>query len=116
MNEFPQALSRVPNEPAERTLHSDAYEKKNPTETFTNGFSTEESRLFGEMSMARTQEDLNDAIALFNEISAGKSAEALGMSLEDMLIEGESLTLANGFPVLVSRTHRGVVSFLNPVQ
>lgn len=66
--------------------------------------------------MARTQEDLNEAIASFNEISTDKSAEELGMSLEDMHIEGESLTLANGFPVVVSRTRRGVVSFLNPVQ
>jgi hypothetical protein len=116
MKEFPQSLRSVPNEPAERTLNSAPYEKQRATDTFAYGFSADESRIYGEMSMTSSQEDLNDAIASFNAVSGEKSAEELHMSLEDMLIEGQPLTLANGFQVVVSRTRRGVVTFSNPVQ
>jgi hypothetical protein len=114
MKEFPDALSRVPNEAPKPVLDVSLYEKPAIVDTLDKGFSVDESSYFTQMGYATTQEELDNAIALFNSVSAPKSAEALGMSLEDMLIENEPLTLASGFTVNVSRARNGKVSFENP--
>ncbi len=115
-DQFPKAVQRVPNESVPQSLDSSMYEKRGIGETLSKGFSATESQVFQEMSMVKKQEELNDAIASFNSVSGEKSAEALGISLDEMLIEPTPIRLANGFSVVVSRTRRGVVSFTNPVQ
>lgn len=114
MNEFPDALRRVPNETPKPVLDTSSYEKPAIADTLGRGFSADESSYFTQMGYATTQEELDNAIALFNGVSAPKSAEALGMSLEDMFIENEPITLASGFTVQVTRARNGKVSFENP--
>jgi len=116
MKEFPDVFRNVSPEAQKPSLDTSTYEKPALVDTLGAGFTDDESNYFMQMGFATTQEELNSAIQLFNDASGPKSSEELGMSLEDMLIEDQVVTLASGFKVQISRTRSGVVSFQNPAH
>jgi hypothetical protein len=109
----PRQVKEVPDD---RSLEAGAYEKRPLAEALSGVFDKEEADAFSAMSRADSQDALNAAIARFNDASTDKASSELGLSLEDMLIEEQPLTLANGSCVLVSRSRRGTTTFRNPAS
>lgn len=87
----PNALRSVPNEG--RKLDADPYRKLTLGEALTNALTPEESAQYEAVLLARSLAVLRVAINAFNEVSTPKKASQLNMSLADMIIDDEPLSL-----------------------
>lgn len=85
----PKSLAKVPNE--RTTLDASAYEKKPLAERLA--FTPAESAAYQDMLRAGSVSELRAAIDAFNGVSVPKKAEALGISLDELEIRDEPVSL-----------------------
>lgn len=87
----PEAVRRVPNE--QPSLDAEGYKKLPLSERL--GFTQEESDAYTEIISARSLGELRAAIDAFNGVSTPKTAESLGISLDNLEIADEPVSVGD---------------------